>query len=186
MSTIEKECFTLGASNEFLDFFDEYVNEYTFDVRKIQRKAKFNPDQKLFANDFWNCFNKDELKACVNKLYKHQNEIITDEGEQLSPAMLKIAAIDSLYKKSKQEVYRYWEEKGLLKGQLGCALEYHEIVPVIKIQCSNSANEDKIKIFILERNIFDYDNDEVSTSGIRYIIDSSGLPYLSFWQSLFL
>jgi hypothetical protein len=154
----------------FLDFFDE--DTFDVDIRDC------NSFQILIKFDFWNMFNNEELEECINKLYKCQNEIIVDKEDQLPLAIQKIAGIDSLYKKSKEEVYYHWKESGLLNGQLGCALEYHEIIPVIKINCTNKTNNDKAEIFILEW----YDYKEVAP-GIRCIID--GIPDLSFWQSLF-
>jgi hypothetical protein len=141
-------------------------------------------DDYYYLCNIWYQFENTEIKQCIDKLYKHQNKVITDNNGQLAQAVLEKTDQDcsNLYKKNKEAAYSHWEEEGLLKGQLGCALEYHGIVPVIRLRCTNKLNNKKFEILISQYKY--YESGEIEGSGIQYTIN--GIQELSFLQSLFL
>jgi hypothetical protein len=127
----------------------------------------------------------DELEQCIDKLYKCQNEIITDNNkEQSVHAILKKMGREDtdLYKENKTAAYRYWEEEKDFNGQLGCSLENHTVIPAIKIHCQNKVNEDDIDIFIVEYH-YNHEKDKVQ-QGVWCLFEN--ISELSFLQSLFL
>jgi hemin uptake protein HemP len=134
-------------------------------------------------DNFWCECDDDELEQCIDKLYKNQNEIIIDHNGQSILAMLKEKGQEytELYQKNKDAAYSKWEEMGLLKGQVGCALEYHELIPVVEIHFTNKINGEKVTIFILKHDNKDWDKED---DDLACIIEGS--TELKFWDGLFL
>jgi hypothetical protein len=144
------------------------------DIKDIKtRKFLIQDDDNLWCK----CNNK-ELEQYIDKLHKNQHETIIDNNGQPMLAMLKEKGQEycELYQKNKEAAYSKWEELELLNGQLGCSLEYHEVVPVIRINCINKKNGEEITIFLMEHNPF--------CEGMFGII--KGASELTFWEALFL
>jgi hypothetical protein len=167
-TVLRYDCWS-GTWGEFLGYYNSYVDKCATE------------GQTLIKDDFWREFNNNDLERCINKLYKCQNEIITNNEGQLTPALQKIAETDGfLYEEHKERVYRKWEQEELLKGQLGCALEYHTIVPLLRIHCKNKIDKTKIQILIFKNHRDD------EGQGVICMIEQIGVSELTFWQSLFL
>jgi hypothetical protein len=167
-TVLRYDCWS-GTWGKFSGYYDKYVDKDSYD----------DDDQTLIKDDFWNEFDDNELEQCVNKLYKSKNEIITDNEGRLSPALQKIAEIDGyLHKEHKEAAYHKWKNDELFKGQVGCALEYHAIVPVLRIHCKNEVDKTKIEILIFKN----HRNDE--EQGVICMI--TGVSELTFWEALFL
>jgi hypothetical protein len=135
----------------------------------------------------WPNFEDAEIAQCVDKLYKHRNNVITDNNGQLAHAVLAKTGQDysDLYEKNKKAAYNHWEEAGLFKGQVGCALEYHVLLPAVKICCTNKLDESEFEIFIWPYTYKPYDKSEEVEEGIQYRIEGI-IHGLTFWESLFL
>jgi hypothetical protein len=129
--------------------------------------------------DFWRKFDETDMEQFINKLHKSEREIIIDNnGQQAQDLLATIGQKNSgLYEKNKRAAYSDWKNRDLLKGQLGCSLECHAIVPVVQICCANKINEDDTTIFI-------YEIIRGGKQGVVCMI--SGISELKFWRSLFI
>jgi hypothetical protein len=180
-----------GLSNMWEQFEEAYYDD--LDEKKIERADRrkgedLDEDEiqdakasKFLIQDddsFWCKCNNKELEQCIDKLYKNQNETIIDNNGQSTLAMLEEKGQEycELYRKNKEAAYSKWEEMELLNGQPGCALEYHEIMPVIRINGTNKKNGEEITIFLMEHNPY--------CEGMLGII--KGESELTFWEALFL
>jgi hypothetical protein len=153
------------------------------DIKAINARRYFLQDNNndYWDDSFWCECDNEELEPYIDKLYKNQNEIIIDHDGQPTLAMLKEKGKEytALYQENKDAAYGKWEEMDLLKGQIGCALEYHALLPVIKINCTNKQTREKITIFIFEYHSVFEDTNETAC-----IIE--GTTELKFWDALFL